>query len=88
MCIILPFFLVDAQPKWFHLSAYETNAEALRSRKIIKNLVINDSNGTIQVDPTINFHDLFNSHSAYDKNSGINILIFDFLASVIKTLIF
>ena len=42
----------------------------------LKNLVINDSNGTIQVDPTINFHDLLNSHSAYDKNAGTLIFYF------------
>jgi hypothetical protein len=60
----------DVQPKWFHLGAYETNAEALRSRKIIKNIVINDSNGTIQIDPVVNFYEIFNSLGAGSKNNG------------------
>jgi hypothetical protein len=44
--------------KWHNLGSYETHSDALRSRKVIKSLVISDSNGTIQIDPRTDFHDL------------------------------
>jgi len=43
---------------WFTLGSYDSHAEALKGRQTMKSIVISDSNGTIQIDPRVNFHEI------------------------------